>query len=258
MANASVLSSGQSYEPDFSLGLPEKGAKPEVARLAMLARHLNSETDASDQPIGGAGKRSPQSAPIDPTIQGSPGPASPGFRNDLGESDRSSFATRMFRSVARFFIVALIGAGVTLAWQSHGEAAKQMVRTQAPSLAWLFPPSTANSTSEGQVTPAAAQELKPMALDVAAVRRNVEQLAARQELMAAQQQQIAGQQERITQSLAALQALQQDIKQKVSSPPPSRTVTTSPRAAQSPAVQPSPATAQPPPRQPSPLLNPSR
>src|SRR5206468_3459596 len=105
---------------------------------------------------------------------------------------------RECRSVARFFIVALIGAGVTLAWQSHGEEAKQMVRAQAPSLAWLFPASTAKSPSE-------IQELKPMAADLAGVRRNVEQLAAQQERMAAQQQQIVEQQEQLTQTLTALQ-----------------------------------------------------
>ena len=64
-----------------------------------------------------------------------------------------------------------------------------MLRTQAPSLGWLFPASAAKSPSE-------TQELKPMAADLAGVRRNVEQLAAQQERMGAQQQQIVEQQER--------------------------------------------------------------
>jgi Skp family chaperone for outer membrane proteins len=264
MANGSVVSNGQSYERnfDFKPRSPEEEPKPDVARLAALARHLNADTDASDQPKGSA-RKDPAEA-IGPTIQESSG--SP--KNGVVENDRRSLGARISRSVARFFIVALIGAGVTLAWQSHGEAAKQMLRTQAPSLAWLFPASTANSPSETQATSTAAQELKPMAADLAAVRRNVEQLGAQQEKMAARQQQIAEQQERmtaqqqqiaadqqgrITQSLAAMQALVQEIKQKVSSPPPSRTVATPPRAAQSPAVQTSPTPAQPPAGRPLPL-----
>ena len=242
MANGSVLSNGQSHERnfDFKRGGPEEEPKPDVARLAALAQHLNPETDASDQANGNVRKHPPE--PIGRAIDGSPG--SP--KNNLVERDRRSFGARIFRSVARFFIVALIGAGVTLGWQSHGEEAKQMVRAQAPSLAWLFPASTAKSPSE-------IQELKPMAADLAGVRRNVEQLAAQQERMAAQQQQIVEQQEQLTQSLAALQALEQEIKQKVSSPPPSRTVATPPRAAQSPAVHASPAPAQPPAGRPLPL-----
>jgi hypothetical protein len=265
MANGSVVSNARSHEPnfDFKRGLPEEQPKPDVAQLAALARHLNSEIDASDQAKGSA-RREPAEA-IGPTIQGSSG--SP--KNGVVESDRRSLGARISRSVARFFIVALIGAGVTLAWQSHGEAAKQMLKTQAPSLAWLLPASTANSPSETQATSTAAQELKPIAADLAAVRRNVEQLAAQQEKMAARQQQIAEQQERmaaqqqqiaaeqqarISQSFAALQALEQEIKQKVSSPPPpSRTVATPPRAAQSPAVQTSPTPAQPPAGRPLPL-----
>ena len=84
-----------------------------------------------------------------------------------------------------------------------------------------------------------------------------EQLVTQQAQVAAQQQQIAAQQERITQSLAALEALEQEIKQKVSSPPPSRAVTAPPRkplvsSPQSPAVQPSSGPAQPSARQPLP------
>jgi len=250
MENASALSNGHRDERGFTLGSPEEEAKPDVARLAALARHLKFGRDVSDQPVGSTGKRSPQLGPIEPTLPGSPAPGSPGFKNDQVESDRTSFGTRIFRSAARFFIVALIGAGVILAWQSHGEAAKQMVRTQAPSLAWLLPASATTSSSESQVAATAAQELNSMAVDLAAVRRSMEQFAAQQEQMAAQQQQIATQQERITQSLAALQALEQEIKQKVSSPPPSRTVTVPPRPAQAPAVQPSSVPAQPPARQP--------
>ena len=43
MANGNLASNGQSYERnfDFGRGLPEEEPKPDVARLAALARHLN-------------------------------------------------------------------------------------------------------------------------------------------------------------------------------------------------------------------------
>jgi hypothetical protein len=172
------------------------------------------------------------------------------FKNDQLASDRPSISRRIFRSLARFLIAALIGVGATLAWQSYGDEAKKMVRTRAPSLAWLLPVSMTKSPPDGQLsaqdaalpqsasvtqTPAAAvtspelmQQLEPMTRDLAVVRRSLEQLAAKQEQMA--------------QNIATLQAAEQDIRQKMSSPPASQAVPLPPRkpphpAAQSSAVQ---------------------
>jgi hypothetical protein len=162
---------------------------------------------------------------------------------------RPSIGKRTFRTVARFFIAVFIGVGSTLAWQSHGDDAKEMVRTWAPSLGWLLPVST--TTSDRQVfaaaavtSPELAQQLDPMARNIALALLHLEQLAAKQEQMA--------------QSIAELQAVEQD-RQKMSSPFPSRTAPVPPRrppqpATQSPAVQPSSVSAAPPPtRSPLPL-----
>ena len=87
--------------------------------------------------------------------------------------------------------MALIGAGVTSAWQSYGHEAKEMVRAQVPSIAWLLPVSSTKQASESQLTPVAAitspeltQQLKPMAIDLALVRRSIEELANQQKEMA--------------------------------------------------------------------------
>jgi hypothetical protein len=53
-------------------------------------------------------------------------------------------------TMARFLLAVLIGIGLTLAWQSYGEGAKQIVgpwvsetiTSKAPSLAWLLPQGT--------------------------------------------------------------------------------------------------------------------
>jgi hypothetical protein len=143
----------------------------------------------------------------------------------MKNGERRSIGGRTFRTLARFFIPALIGVGVVgviSAWQSHGEEAKEMVKTWAPSLGWLLPVATTKSPPDGQGSAAAAatsaelvQQLKSMALDLAVVRRSVEQLAAAVEQLGAKQEQMA-------QNIATLQAVEQDINQKMSSPRPSR------------------------------------
>jgi hypothetical protein len=198
---------------------------------------------------------------IEPSLRLRPHPSS--FNSDQLASDRPSIGRRMFRGVTRFFIAVLIGVGATLAWQSHGDDAKQIVRTWAPSLAWLLPVSSTTSPSDGPVSaqnaallqsapvtqrPAPAstvtagelgQQLEPITRDLTVVRRSLEQIAAKQEQMA--------------QNIATLQAAEQDIRQKMSSLPPSRPAP--PRkppeaAAQSSAVQSSSVPPPPPPARP--------
>jgi hypothetical protein len=186
------------------------------------------------------------------------------FKNDHLGIDRPSIGRRMFRALVRFFIAALIGVGATLAWQSYGEEAKEMVRTWIPSVAWLLPVSTTNSSPDGLMlaqeaappqsasvtqtsAPTAAAtspelvQLEPMARDLAVMRRSLERLAAKQEQMA--------------QNIATVQAIDQDIRQKMSSRPPSPAVPVPPRKpprpnAQSSAVQSSSVPAPPPPAEP--------
>jgi hypothetical protein len=111
--------------------------------------------------------------------------------------------------------------------KSYGDEAREMLSTRVSSLRWLSV-TTTTSTSGGlgsaqdatlpqsalvsqRSAPAAATtspelaQLEPMARDLTAMRRSFEQLAAKQEQMA--------------QTITTLQAVEQDIKQKMSSPP---------------------------------------
>ena len=151
----------------------------------------------SDQRIG---KR-----PMKPSIR-SPRPS--GLKDDHIESDRPSIGRRMFRTLTRFFIAVIIGIGATLAWQSHGDAARDMVVARAPLLGWLLSVSTTKSPAVAATAPDPLPQLVPLASNIDAVRRSVEQLAAKQEQMA--------------HNIATLQAVEEDIRQKVSSPPPSQ------------------------------------
>jgi hypothetical protein len=137
-------------------------------------------------------------------------------RKDHWPSRAPSSGRRRSRGPLRFLITFGIGVAATLAWQSYGDAAREMLASSSPVLRWLAPPAApiVQVASEQAIPPAPAapspdmQQLKSMSLDLAAVRQSMDQLAA-------QNQQMAG-------AVAALQAAQQSILRKVSAPPPPR------------------------------------
>ena len=165
-------------------------------------------------------------------------PHSSNRRDGQVARERPSIGRRMFRTMTRFFITILIGVGATLAWQSYGDAARDMLAVQAPGLAELLPVST---KSPVMAAPSAdpIQQLAPLATNLEVVRRSLEQLAAKQDQMA--------------QTIAALQAVDEDIRQKMLSSPPVQQPASmlQPKPVQSrvepPAVQPAPAPRRPPP-----------
>ncbi len=159
----------------------------------------------------------------------------------------------MFRTLAGFIVVALIGLATTLAWLIYRDEAKEVVSAWVPSLGSSFTASTTkapsnldvtaeqtSSTAEvrasgqntaPQSTPALAptlgseSQLEAVLRDLAALRRSVEELAAKQDQMA--------------QSIATIQAVQQDIRAKMSFAPPSSAVAIPPRRSE-PRVAPTP------------------
>jgi hypothetical protein len=142
--------------------------------------------------------------PMKPSVR-SPRPS--GLKDDHIASDRPSIGRRIFHTLTRFIIAVLIGVSATLAWQSHGDAARDMVVARAPLLGWLFSVSTTKSPAVAATAPDPAQQLEPLASNLDVVRRSVEQLAAKQEQMA--------------QNIATLQAVADDIRQRMSTPPSS-------------------------------------
>jgi len=81
------------------------------------------------------------------------------------------------------------------------------VIARAPTLAWLLSVSTTKSPAVTATSPDPMQQLEPLASNLDVVRRNVEELATKQDQMA--------------QNIATLQAVEEDIRQKMSTPPPS-------------------------------------
>lgn len=123
-------------------------------------------------------------------------PRSSDFKNTKVPSRRPSVIRRTIRALGRFSVVLLLGVGGTLVWQSY---AGEMVRVWAPSLGWLLPTSP---SAELQAL------VKPVALDLAIMKRSAEQLASNQD-------QLARKQDQMTQAFATLQAAVRDINQNI-------------------------------------------
>ena len=127
---------------------------------------------------------------------------SSGLKHAQFRSVRPSNGRRLTRSLFRFSLAAFIGIGGTLAWQYDGA---EMVRAWDPSLGWLLPaprPGPAVTSTELQ------QQLKPMAIDLALVRRTEEQLATNLDQLSRNQEQMA-------QAIATLQAAGQDLSKQI-------------------------------------------
>jgi hypothetical protein len=130
---------------------------------------------------------------------------------------RPSIGTRILKSLARFFAAVLMGIGLTLAWQSYGEQAKEFTTTFAPSLAWLLPAETAKTAPEVTTSSNLMQQMKLIAVDVAIMRRNLE-------LLAASQEQFAAKQDQMSRNIASLQEVEQETKAQAVAPPVPRVI----------------------------------
>ena len=114
---------------------------------------------------------------------------------------RPSIGRRMVRGLVRFSIAVLIGVGATLGWQSYGEEVRELLIAQAPALGMLLPVPSTRPPASAAAYGDPARQLVPMASTLDAVRRSVEQLAAKQEQMA--------------QNIVALRAVEEEVRQKL-------------------------------------------
>lgn len=164
---------------------------------------------------------------------------------------RRSFGKRAPLALVRFLITFGIGIGATLAWQSYGDTAREMIANASPQLAWLAPPAApvaqdaADPVAPAEPAAPAApssdqQPLSAASLDLDSVRQSVDRIAANQEQMSRTISQLVAGQEQMTREIAKLQAIEQYILYKNSEPPPSRPA---PAPAPRPAARPSQAPA---------------
>jgi len=198
--------------------------------------------------------------PVEPSVE--PPPVRPAtLENDRLQSELPSLRKRASRASARFLITFCIGVGATLAWQSHRDAAREMIVNSYPQLGWLAPqaePVARNAPKTmGLAAPAAPsfdpQELKGMSLDLDAVRQSIDRIATSiatiQERMSRDTDRIATEQiarsvaqltagqEQMTREITKLQAVEQYVLYKSSEPPPRP----APTPMRNPVLRPSPA-----------------
>lgn len=149
---------------------------------------------------------------------------SPGLESDRPVSKSRGIGKRQFGAIFRFALAILIGVAGTLSWQAYGDRVHDTVRAWAPSLDWLVPPATTKSPAADSGSAELAEQLKPVALDLAVVRKAIEQLAINQEQLARKNGEMA-------QSITALQATEQELGDKISSLPAPKTAHVPPRRA---------------------------
>src|SRR6516165_3459238 len=145
-----------------------------------------------------------------------------GETSDRVRAMESRTKRRSSRGFARFLVAICIGVAGTLAWQSYGEATKQIIAASAPGLGWspeakqmiaswvqqlgwaklaTGPEDTAAQLASAQAAPVAQtapenvtpkapaapsidpEQVHRMAMDLTALRQTVEQLAASQDQM---------------------------------------------------------------------------
>jgi len=134
-------------------------------------------------------------------------------------------------------IIFCMGVAATLAWQSYGDATKELIARSFPQLSWSSPQTVGAATPEmtSRIAPATTSDsqglIESVLVNLAAVRQSMDQLAA--EFVASQQQ--------IASDIAKLKAAEQEISDKISSAPSAQ-----PNAAP---VQPAPTSA----RKPAPV-----
>ena len=133
---------------------------------------------------------------------------------------------RSSRGFGRYLVAILIGVAATLAWQSYGESAKQIIATRAPelgwtpqakqmiaswTLGWTKPP----ASSEKQASPVAQTAPTTPTLDPAQVQQMTQNLAALRQSV----EQLAGGQDQMAREMARLEAAVAELIVKIPEPP---------------------------------------
>jgi len=174
----------------------------ETAPLTDLLAELDAD---GEHPASNGGHRQKQARPYRSSGQDFHFRSDKPLRSDRPlRSEKPPRSKRLARSVALFLFAVLVGVGGTLASQSY--------RDEMP-FRFLSPVSTMTPPVPSVTTADLQEGLKPLAVDLALVRRNVEQLGSYLDQLGRKQDQLA-------QNMATLQAAKEEAGQKVSAPPP--------------------------------------
>src|SRR6267378_1425789 len=130
---------------------------------------------------------------------------------------------RALHTLSSLPIAFCIGVAATLAWQSYGDAAREIIANAHPQLGWLVPqgePVTQNAADTVTVAGPAApafdqQQLNAMSTDIETVRQSIDRIVpgivAGQEQMARSIDRIAATQEKMARTVDQLTASQEQV-----------------------------------------------
>jgi hypothetical protein len=120
-----------------------------------------ADETSSGGPVRDLHVRSDQRIGIRPVKSSIRSPRASVPRGEHDASYRPSIGRRMFRTLTRFIIAVLIGIGATLGWQSHGDAARDLLVARAPTLGWLLSVSTVKSAAGAATAQNPCRSLSP-------------------------------------------------------------------------------------------------
>jgi hypothetical protein len=194
--------------------------------------------------------------PVEPSVE--PPPVRPTtLENDVSQREWPSLRKRASRALVRFLIAFFLGVTATLAWQSYGDEAREMIVNSYPQLGWWASQAEPQNAPETIALVATAapsfdqQQLSSISLDLDAVRQGIDKIAASiaaiQEQMSRGADRIASEQiarsvaqltagqEQMTREITKLQAVEQIVLYKNAEPPPRQ----APAPARNPVLRPS-------------------
>jgi hypothetical protein len=182
-----------------------------LAKLNVDSENAPSNVDSEHAPSNG-GHRQKRGRPYRPSREDFHSRTDKPVR-----SDKPPMGKRVVGGIAFFLFAVLVGVIATLISKPYSDEIIQVF----PPLAWLSPVSTTMTPVPPVTADDLQEQLKPLAADLALVRRSVEQLRSNLDQLASKQDQLA-------QSMATPQAAGQQVTQTVSTPPPPKAVSASP------------------------------
>jgi hypothetical protein len=139
------------------------------------------------------------------------------LENDRSANDEPASREGTSRRIVRSVITFYIGVAATVAWQSYGDEARQIIARLSPQLSWLAP--------QADVAPAVPDANEE-------ITRSVDRIvAASQEQIARSVAQLAADQEQMAREIIRLQAISQYGLYKIADPPPRPAPSPAPRPA---------------------------
>src|SRR5258707_11708211 len=151
------------------------------------------------------------------------------LENDRSAKDDRASGEGTLRRLARSMITFYIGVAATLAWQSYGDEARQIIASLSPRLSWLAPQAAAAATVPDTNEEITRSVDRSVAANQEEIARSVDRIvAASQEQVARSVARLAVDEEQMAREIIRLQAISQYGLYKIADPRPAPSPTPRP------------------------------